>query len=462
MLVGSFDTRVHRDRPRLLPVSLALSALAILRSLQSAGGAFSDSIMRHSTTRLALFVLLGLAAQAPLLASATKPHYYGHDAVVDSHGVIAPWYKGLNGQCDLRVRIAAETIKRYPWTTTNSAIAAYPAYVFSGHWSISTNGTITPITTKDWDNGDLGQRAISLLLGLADYHRYSGDPAAIAHLTYMADYLLDHSLTPEAHPWPRFIISVPTKGKSYWESDPNGMIQLDLCANLGQALLRAYQLTGNPRWFEAVKHWGDLLAGHCNLDPAADPWRRYANPESAPWKNDRQTGGVTMVLGFLDDLIAAGYTGQDGQLVKARDAGRRYLNERLLPAWTANDTWARYFWDWENFVQNCSTTADVPCYMMRHKEVFPNWRCDARNILALFLNRSSVAAGSGSDVFNGALAYPESSGCCGRSLWYAPLLVGTAFAQYGAEADDPWARELALRQMVLQTYDVHETGGDGG
>jgi hypothetical protein len=66
-------------------------------------------------------------------AASTKAHYYGHDAVVDAHGVIAPWYKGLNGQCDLRVRIAAETLKRYPWTTTNTAIASYPDYVFSGH-----------------------------------------------------------------------------------------------------------------------------------------------------------------------------------------------------------------------------------------------------------------------------------------------------------------------------------------
>src|ERR1035441_690456 len=70
-------------------------------------------------------------------AASTKPQYYAHEAVVDSHGVIAPWYPGLNGQCDLRVRIAAETLKRYPWTTTHTAIAAYPDYVFSGHRQIT-------------------------------------------------------------------------------------------------------------------------------------------------------------------------------------------------------------------------------------------------------------------------------------------------------------------------------------
>ena len=407
---------------------------------------------------LRLILAAGSLAYFQAAAGTANRHYYAHDAVVDSHGVIAPWYKGLNGQCDFRVRIAAETLKRYPWTTTNTAIAAYPDYVFSGQWQITSNGVIIPKTPSDWDNGDIGQRSVSVLMGMVDYYRYSGDPAAIAHLTYMGDFLLDYCQTPPDHPWPSFLISAPVKGKAYWNCNTNGMIQLDLSANMGQALLRAYQVTGKRRWFDAAKHWGDLFAAHCNLDPDADPWPRYANPETARWKDNKQTGGVTMILAFLDELIRLGYTGTDDHLLKARDAGARYLRDRLLPAWTVDDTWGRYFWDWPNPTQNCSTSADVAGYLISHPRLFPNWRCDARNILTLFLNRSSAAPESGGDVFSGAWAYPESSSCCGRSLWYAPLLVGATLAQYGVEANDSWARELAYRQMILQTYDIHETG----
>ena len=413
-------------------------------------------MQKRRILQICLIALCGAYSQAA--AASSKAHYYGHDAVVDSHGVIAPWYKGLNGQCDLRVRIAAETLKRYPWTSTNTAIAAYPDYVFSGQWQITSNGVIVPQTPSDWDNGDIGQRSTSVLMGLVDYYRYSGDAAAIAHLTYMGDFLLDCCQTPPDHPWPSFLISVPVKGKAYWKCNTNGMIQLDISANMGQGLLRAYQVIGNRRWFEAAKHWGDLLAAQCNLDPNADPWPRYANPESAPWKDNKQTGGVTMILAFLDELIRLGYTGRDGQLLQARDASVRYVRDRLLPAWTVDDTWARYFWDWPNPTQNCSTTADVAGYLISHPRLFPNWRCDARNILTLFLNHSSAAPESGGDVFSGAWAYPESSSCCGRSLWYAPLLVGGTMAQYGVEANDAWVRELAYRQMILQTYDIHETG----
>jgi len=397
-----------------------------------------------------------VTSQLPPAAGALR--YYGHPANLDAQGVIAPWYAGPNGQCDLRVRIAAETLKRYPWTTTNTAAAVYPEYVFSGYWQIASNGVIHPKNPGDWGNGDIGQRSTSILMGLVDYYRYSGDPAAIAHLTYQGDFLLDYCQTPADHPWPNFLISVPVKGKPYGPCDPRGMIQLDISANMGQGLLRAYQVTGQTRWLEAAKHWGDLLAAACNQDPAADPWPRYANPETVPWKEYRQTGGVAMILAFLDELARLGYQGRNGELRRAREAGQHYLNDRLLPAWTADDTWARYFWDWANPTQNCSTTADVAGYLIGHPNSFPNWRCDARNILTLFLNRSSAAPESRGDVFSGAWAYPESSSCCGRSLWYAPLLVGATLAQYAVAAKDPWARELAYRQMVLQTYDIHETG----
>jgi hypothetical protein len=419
--------------------------------------------MKHGSantkpTPIAFWLALAYALSLAALSGASLPKYYAHETVLDRYGVIAPWYQGLNGQCDYRVRIAAETLKRYPWTTTNNAVAAYPHYVFSGVWQISSNGTITPKTPGGYANGDLGQRAINLLNGWVDYYQYTGDPAAIAQATYMGDFLVKHCLTPADHPWPGLFVSVPARGRAYGDADPHGWIQLDLCAAAGRALLRAYQLTGNQSWLETAKHWGDLLAGRCNLDPAADPWPRYANPEDVPKGENKQTGGITMILAFLDQLLELGYAGNDSAIVKARDAGRRYLNDKLLPAWTVNDTWGRYFWDWPNPVQNCLTTPDAASYLMEHPEAFPNWRVDARNILTLFLNRSSVALDSRSDVYDGAWAYPEANNCCQRSLWYSPLTLAPTLAEWAVQADSPWGRELAYRQFVLQTYDGHDNG----
>jgi hypothetical protein len=441
--------------------TIAFSRRSFMRSVGLGSLGLGIHMMGYSRER-SLIPDAGTARGNAEQTLADLTRYYGHNAVVDKYGVIAPWYHQPNGQCDFRVRIAAETLKRYPWTTTKDAVASYPHYVFSSKWAISPDGKITPKDPGDWMNGDLGQRSTSVLKGMVDYYRYSGDPSAIAHLTYMGDYLLDYCLTPAGHSWPLFPISVPVKGKAYGRADPDGMIQLDICASMGEGLLRAYQVTKYERWFDAAKHWGDLFAEKCDMTLHAEPWPRYANPESARWKDDPranvQTGGVTMILAFLDELIRLGYTGKDRQIVAARDAGLRYLRDELLPQWTLDQTWGFYFWDWLNQTQNCSTTADVAGYIIRNKALFPNWRNDVRNILTIFLNHSSANPDSGSNVYNGAWAYPESSSCCKRSLWYAPLMDGAIMAQYGAVANDDWMRELGYRQLILQTYDIHESG----
>jgi hypothetical protein len=397
------------------------------------------------------FMLCSIAA-----AQNTPARLYAYPTVTDRYGVIAPWYRGQNGQCDFRVRVAAETLKRYPWVSADRAVAAAPHYVFSGAWRIDADGTITVPPIDDWANGDLGQRAAYVLSGLVDYYRYTGDPAAISHIALTADALLDYMLTPADHPWPGILVTVPVKGTPYGKADPHGFIQLDIVAEVGIGLVRAYKLTGNRRYLEAAKHWGDLFAEKRRTEPGVAPWSRYADPEDANWE-DLQTGGVVFILEFLDELIDMGYRGKDGALIQARTAGRRYLRQ-LLDRWTVDDTWGRNYWDWPDYVQAENVTEFAVRYLMDHPDAFPNWRTDCRNILSLFLNRTSVSPASNGDVFAGAWAYPESSGCCGRSLWYGPMELAMVYAQYAALADSEWAREMARRQMILATYDCHETG----
>ncbi|HQK95165.1 MAG TPA: malectin domain-containing carbohydrate-binding protein [Armatimonadota bacterium] len=395
-----------------------------------------------------------LATFAATAWSQELPRYYAHEAVLDANGVIAPWYRRQNGPLDLRVRVAAETLKRYPWTERPRPA---PHYVFSGAWGIAPDGTISIPPIDNWSNGDLGQRAAYVLSGLVDYYRYSGDPAAISHIAITADALIDFCQTPADHPWPRFLVSVPTKGMPYGVTDPHGFIQLDIVAEVGIGMVRAYELVGERRWLEAAKHWADLLVQHCDLRPGAPPWPRYANPEDVPWE-DHCTGGVVFMLAFFDELERVGYTGRRGELTRAREAGEAYLRDTLLPRWTEDGTWGRNYWDWNDPVQAENVTEFAVRYMMEHPSRFPNWRNDCRNVLSLFLNRTSVARESNGDVFSGAWAYPESSGCCGRSLWYGPFELAPIYAQYSELTGDEWAREMARRQLILATYDVHETG----
>lgn len=412
-------------------------------------------------------------------AAQTLGKYFAHKTVEDQYGVIAPWYQGLNGQCDFRVRVAAETMKRYPWTDPDKDGVCLPTYLVNGRWNISPDGIIKvipieegftdemppgydkSIQSKHWVNGDYGQKAYFVLLSLAEYYRYTGDPAAIAHMTMQVNHLLDYTLTPSDHSWPNFPISVPIKGQGYHYYDPDSIIQLDLCAAEGMAVLKAYQITGEKRWFEMAKHWGDVFAAKRNLNPGAGeaPWARYANAEgSIPW-NTRLTGGVTIIQRFLDELIRLGYTGTNNEIVDARNACKQYLRDALLPSWAANETWGRHYWDWEHPVQGVVPTIDAAICLMSDPDYFNNWRTDVRNILSIFLNHTGVDVNAGGDVFSGAWSYPESSVCCGRSFDYSPMVMSSeAFAQYGVLADSEWAKELARRQIILNSYHFHENG----
>ena len=328
-------------------------------------------------------VLFWLAALLLLTRSAmpaeAQDRYHAHQAVLDSEGVIAPWYKGQNGQFDYRVRIAAETLKRYPWVDREAAISPAPAYIYNGKWSIDSSGKITVEPERDWENGDVAQRGAYLLEGMVDYYAYSGDPSAFAIVRATADYLVDHCETSPTHTWPNFLISVPTMGvpdgncrlgPSEVLADGNGKMQLDLVAEAGLGLVRSYEMTGNEKWYQAAKHWADLLAARRRRDSDQSPWGRYADNNSKGM-NGIQTGGAAVILTFFDELIRTGYRGKNGEIVTARGAARDYLSRVLLPAWSINDTWGRSYWDWEGPVQEENITVYTAKYLMQNKAEFP-------------------------------------------------------------------------------------------
>lgn len=408
-------------------------------------------MFRKLTWTIALAALSGSAR-----GSASLERYYAHRTAEDSNGVIAPWHRGQNGQLDERIRIAADLYKRYPWVGTDKAAKAAPHIIYNTHWKISPEGEIDIPPTDDWMCGDLGQRALSIIQGLTSHYAYSGDPLAFTYIPLTADYILDECLTGPDHPWPRFPVATPTRGKAYGRADPRVPNQLDLCATLGTEMVRAYKLIGNPRYFEAARSWGETIAAHANLDPALPPWNRYVSPEFMAW-SDELTGSTTLIIDFLDALIDLGCRGPGGSIEKARDAGLRYVREDLLPRWTENDVWGRHYWDWENPVM-CGLVPWSCETLMAHPDAFPGWKNDVRNILSLIFNRNCVSPGSRGDAYSGAWAFPESSSCCGTSLSYNQYTYGPAFLRYAAEASDEWAREIGRRMMLMAAYDSLENG----
>ena len=452
-LDGRPEARRYGDKVQMRPRRLAGVFRRFLATRRRDAGA-------PGWQAVGLFMLIGqiyfwLPSSAE--ASTNLPSYYAHEAVLDANGVIAPWYHGLNGQLDERLNIAVNVYKRYPWVDKPKAVMAAPDFVYNSHWSIKPDGTILIPPTTDWMCGDLCARAWSIIKGLTAYYQYSGDPIAFIYIPRAVDYILDYGLTDGNADWPLFPISTPTRGKAYGKCDPSGRSQLDLCAITGTEVLRAYKLTGTRRYLEMAQHWGDVFAAKCQFqNPDLSPWNRYVDPSVVGW-SDVLTGTTSLIVDFMDDLINLGYSGKGGAIIKARDAGRRFLNEKMLPAWWINDTWARTYWDWDDPMM-CGMVAMCADHFMKYPQAYPNWRNDLRNMLSLAWNRNGADPASVGDIYSGAWAFPESSVCCGTSLSYNQYTAAPTIIRYGVLANDAWAQEIGRRMMIMATYDSLPNG----
>ncbi len=428
--------------------------------LQNDGGTQARPVcgICNKLSRAAWVLVWSFLSAGYIQGATTLDSYYAHPRHEDEFGVIAPWYEGLNGQIDARLRIAAEVMKRYPWVGTDKAVMAAPDFVYNSHWSIKDDGTILIPPTNDWMCGDLSQRAWSIIRGLTGYYGYSGDPMAFLYIPLTADYILDYGQTPADHPWPNFPISTPTRGKAYGQCDPETRNQLDLCAMVGTEMVRAYRLTGTKRYLEAAKHWGDLFAEKAQLnDPTNPPWNRYVDPSVVDW-SDELTGSVALILEFLDSLIELGYTGENDKIVTARDAGVAFLRDQMLPRWLENDTWGRQYWDWDNPVQ-CGITSMIADYIIINRDKFSHWHTDMRNIMSLVMHRNGADPYSHGNMYSGAWAFPESCTCCGTSLSYNQYTAAPTFLRLAAAGDDDeWAREIGRRMLMMATYDSDTNG----
>ena len=243
-----------------------------------------------------------------------------------------------------------ETLKRYPWSRPPASVVAAP-HLFLMDTGTSHRKERSPLIPKPpigiTGPGTAVGLVVAGIYGLLPLH---SNTAALGIVTIAADYLLDYCQTPDTHPWPRFLISAPTKGKAYSKASVHGFIQLDIAAWVGSGFVAAYKLTGNPRYWEAACHWADELAAHCDLHEGKSRLPRYANSEDAPWKDNTQTGGVVFILRFLDTVIQSGYAGHDNALIECQ--GRR----QALPARSTASTMGRRFDLWPSFLglgQSC-------------------------------------------------------------------------------------------------------------
>ena len=97
-------------------------------------------------------------------------------------------------------------------------------------------------------------------------------------------------------------------------------------------------------------------------------------------------------------------------------------------------------------------------YILRHRERFPHWKNDVRNVITIMLNRTSPNPTGRNGVYSGAWVHTESCNCCRDTNGYGPQRTSGLLIEYADAAGDERIREMGRRMAILSAYDITPSG----
>ena len=342
------------------------------------------------------FFILALCFWAALAATprARSETLIYHEVKLDASGRIAPWYGAGPAQAyDHVIRLVWNF-----WKNMRNCPNGLPVYMQHQVWKPDRD-----------DPRGLGGDQISMALSSWNLlYGYLGDPDVRKNMIFMADYWLAHGLSSPRSKWPNLVYPYNTEIHSgQYDGDMRagkGYLQPDKAASFGAELIVLYEMTGNRKYLDAAARIADTLAARIQPgDGDHSPWPFRVHAETGR-VHEQTAKGKTAVASYTSNYTGAlrlfhGLVAlQRGNIPAYRNAGR------MLTAWLKaypirTNKWGPFFEDiptadWSDTEINADTMA---MYILRHPDWDPNWKEQARNILAwtyqTFANREFVRWG---------------------------------------------------------------------
>lgn len=312
-----------------------------------------------------------------------------HPVRLDQHGAILPWYSADLGQSYDHV---LKLVWQF-WKNMETDSLGIPYYMYHQVWS------------PEHDRRGLGGDQLQMGLSSWDlYYNYTGDEALIENMRFMADYYLEHSLSPPDSKWPHlpYPYNMDIHSGEY-DGDMiigEGFTQPDKAGSFGIELVKLFKKTGERKYLDAAVNIANTLAAHVQPgDNDHSPW---------PFKVHAETGETGIITetevwyeGMAEDLRKSGreyklssYTtnwtgtlelfsalialeeGDTGAYSKAFDIALDWLKN--FPAKT--NKWGPFFEDvprWSDTQINAVTYA---MYLLENPEVDADWKATVKNI----------------------------------------------------------------------------------
>jgi len=227
-------------------------------------------------------------------------------------------------------------------------------------------------------------------------YAYTGNPAIVENMRYMADTYLERSLSSPIDKWPNipYPYNLDLHSGKFNGDMRNGVgyTQPDKAGNFGYELVNLYKITGDKKYLEAAMRIANTLLSNTKKgDDKTSPlpfrvnaitgetgslFDNYFLVPGPIWKADNTSNWSGTMLLF-EALAKLEVTSED-QYQQAFTTLLDWMKAYPLKT----NLWGPFFEDipgWSDTQTNAITFA---MFIMQHRELFPDWQKDVKGILA--------------------------------------------------------------------------------
>lgn len=226
-------------------------------------------------------------------------------------------------------------------------------------------------------------------------YAYTGNPAVVENMKYMADTYLERSLSSPTDKWPNipYPYNLDLHSGKFNGDMRNGVgyTQPDKAGNFGYDLVNLYKITGEKKYLLAATRiantlMANLIAGDDKKSPL--PFRVNAKTGEIGSFFDNQFIISTPIMPAENTTNWSGAMMLFEALAKTEDASKEQYQQAFTTIlnWMKayplkTNHWGPFFEDipgWSDTQTNAMTFA---MFILQHRDLFPNWQKDVKGII---------------------------------------------------------------------------------
>lgn len=314
----------------------------------------------------------------PVIDTVDAPTIAGHPVQLDANGKLLPWPMAD----DIGYSYSSYLLSQWAvlWDQYNRQRLPYFYCCFDYD---RTTFELAP--DRHWVNSTAYLRA--MMEGFIErLYAYTGNPRTLIFLESLADYELEHGLTPENYAWSQVPYTSANPGAarySGWSNHGEDYLEPHVVGEDGFAYLRLYELTGNTKYLRAAIRCADALVKNLRSgDESHSPWpvRCYARDgksETTPPMGPYSANVIEPIMLF-DELIRL-KQGDVSDYERVRSEVWEWFRKYPL----TNNVWVGYFEDVVPSMGNMNQVIPLEFarYVLLHPEKDPQWREHSRQLI---------------------------------------------------------------------------------